>query len=61
MKQAYKKYNSFFGIRIKKKYDANYFLNNLKPILNDKKNLVNLNQYYLAQKVGLSSVLAQML
>ena len=47
MKQAYKKYNSFSGLRIKKKYDANDFLNNLKSNLSDKRNLLNLNQYYI--------------
>ena len=46
VKQVYKKYNSFAGLRIKKKYDVNVFLTILKQILNDKKNLVNLNQYY---------------
>ena len=45
MKQVYKKYNSFLGLRIKEKYDANDFLSNLKSNLSDKKNLVNLNQY----------------
>ena len=45
MKQVYKKYNSFSGLRIKKKYDANVFLNNLKSNLSDKRNLLNLNQY----------------
>ena len=45
MKQVYKKYNSFLGLRLKEKYNANDFLNNLKLILSDKKNLVNLNQY----------------
>ena len=44
-KQIYKKYNSFLGLRLKKKYDTNDFLNKLKLILSDKKNLVNLNQY----------------
>ena len=47
MKQIYKKYNSFFGLRLKKKYDANDFLNNLKSNLSDKRNLLNLNQYYI--------------
>ena len=41
MKQIYKKYNSFLGLRLKKKYDANDFLSNLKSNLNDKKNLIN--------------------
>ena len=39
MKQVYKKYNSFLGLRIKKKYDANDFLSNLKSNLNDKKKI----------------------
>ena len=47
MKQLYKKYNSFVGLRLKKKYNVDSFLNNLKTILNDKKNLVNLSQYYI--------------
>ena len=47
MKQVYKKYNSFVGLRLKKKYDKNDFLNNLKLILDDEKNLVNLDHYYL--------------
>ena len=40
MKQVYKKYNSFLGLRLKEKYNANDFLNNLKLILSDKKNLI---------------------
>ena len=47
MKHLYKKYNSFFGLRIKDKYDLNNFLNELKLILNDRKNLTNLSQYYI--------------
>jgi radical SAM protein with 4Fe4S-binding SPASM domain len=47
MKQLYKKHNSFVGLRLKKKYNADSFLNNLKTILDDKKNLVNLSQYYI--------------
>ena len=47
MKQLYKKHNSFVGLRLKKKYNASSFLNNLKIILDDKKNLVNLSQYYI--------------
>ena len=47
MKQVYKKYNSFVGLRLKEKYDKNDFLNNLKLILEDKKNLLNLDKYYL--------------
>ena len=31
MKQIYKKYNSFFGLRLKKKYDANQGLFHIKP------------------------------
>ena len=44
MKEIYKKYNSFIGLRLKEKYDLNEFLQNLKLILNDKKNIKNLNQ-----------------
>jgi len=47
VKQVYKKYNSFVGLRLKKKYDKNDFLNNLKLILDDEKNVVNLDHYYL--------------
>ncbi len=47
MKQLYKKYNSFVGIKLKEKYNENNFLDNLKLILNDKKNLLKLNQYDL--------------
>ena len=47
MEQVYKKYNSFLGLRIKKKYNANDFLDNLRLNLNDKKNSANLNQYYI--------------
>ena len=47
MKQVYKKYNSFVGLRLKKKYDKNDLLNNLKLILDDEKNVVNLDHYYL--------------
>jgi radical SAM protein with 4Fe4S-binding SPASM domain len=47
VKQVYKKYNSFVGLRLKKKYGKNDFLNNLKLILDDEKNLVNLDHYYL--------------
>jgi len=45
--KIYKKFNSFLGIRIKKKYNLNNFLDNLKIILNNKKNLVNLNNHHL--------------
>ena len=47
MKQVYKKYNSFVGLRLKQKYNKSDFLQNLKLILDDKKNLLNLSQYYL--------------
>ena len=47
MKYLYKKYNSFFGLRIKDKYDLKNFLDELKLILNDRKNLTNLSQYYI--------------
>jgi len=46
MKQTYTKFNSFIGLRIKKKYDLNTFLSNLKIIIDDKKNLKNFNKYY---------------
>ena len=35
MKQLYKKHNSFVGLRLKKKYNASSFLNNLKIILDE--------------------------
>ena len=44
MKEVYKKFNSFIGLRIKKKFDLKKFLNNLRLYLNDKKNLLNLNK-----------------
>ena len=47
MKQIYKKFNSFIGIRIRKEYDLKAFLNNLKLLLSDKKNLKNLNEEQL--------------
>lgn len=47
MNKVYKKFNSFLSIRIKNKYDLKKFLDDLKLILNDKKNLVNLNEYFL--------------
>ena len=34
VKQPYKKYNSFSGLRIKDKYGLNDFLKNIKLILN---------------------------
>ena len=43
----YKKYNSFVGIRIKNKYNLDNFLNSLKLILNDKKNLKNLSKDHI--------------
>jgi len=46
MKQTYTKFNSFIGLRIKKKYNLNTFLSNLKIIINNKKNSKNLNKYY---------------
>ena len=47
MKSVYKKYNSFFGIRIKNKYDLKIFLVNLKSVLNDKKNSLRVKKNYL--------------
>ena len=47
MKEKYKKYNSFVGLRLKKSYNSIDFLNNLKLILEEKKNLKNLSNYYL--------------
>ena len=44
MKSVYKKYNSFFGIRIKNKYDLKIFLVNLKSVLNDKKNSLRVKE-----------------
>ena len=44
MKQIYKKFNSFVGLRLKKEYDLKLFLKDLKLLLNDKKNLKNLNK-----------------
>ena len=46
MKQTYTKFNSFIGLRIKKKYNLNTFLSNLKIIINNKKNSKNFNKYY---------------
>ena len=43
MEEVYKKFNSFIGLRIKKKFDLNKFLDNLQLYLNDKKSLLNLN------------------
>ena len=44
MEKVYKKFNSFIGLRIKKKFDLNFFLDKLQSYLNDKKNLLNLNK-----------------
>ena len=46
-KNLYKKYNSFFGLRIKNKYNLDNFLKKLQTILNEKKNLENLSQYHI--------------
>ena len=48
MKQVYKKYNSFLGLRIRNKYDSNDFLNSLKLILSEQKNLENLDKNSLS-------------
>ena len=45
MKQLYKKYDSFVGFKLREKYDQNDFINNLKLILESKKNLEKLNKY----------------
>ena len=47
MKQLYKKHNSFIDLKIKRKSDINIFLNNLKKILEDKNNLLDLGNYYI--------------
>ena len=47
MKLVYKKYNSFFGIRIKNKYDLKIFLVDLKSVLDDKKNSLKIKKNYL--------------
>ena len=44
MKEIYKKFNSFAGLRIKKKFNLVNFLGSLKLNLNDRKNSINLNQ-----------------
>ena len=44
MKQVYKKFNSFVGLRIKNKFNIQNFLDNLQLHLNDKKNSLNLSQ-----------------
>ena len=46
MKKIYRKYNSFIGLKLKKKYDKSDFLNNLRLILSNDNNLVDLSQYY---------------
>jgi len=46
-KEIYKKYNSFFGLRIKDKFDKDTFLKDLKLILNNKKYLKKLDKNYL--------------
>jgi radical SAM protein with 4Fe4S-binding SPASM domain len=47
MKQLYKKHNSFLNLKVKKKSDIKIFLFNLKSILVDKKNLINLKKEHL--------------
>jgi radical SAM protein with 4Fe4S-binding SPASM domain len=47
VKQLYKKHNSFVGFKLKEKYDVDTFLESLKLILEDKKNLSILNKYDL--------------
>ena len=44
MEKVYRKFNSFIGIRVKKKFNLKNSLNNLKLHLNDKKGLLNLNK-----------------
>ena len=44
MKEIYKKFNSFVGLRIKNKFNIQNFLDNLQLHLNDKKNSLNLSQ-----------------
>ena len=44
MKEIYKKFNSFVGLRIKNKFNIQNFLDNLHLHLNDKKNSLNLSQ-----------------
>ena len=43
MQQLYKKHNSFINLKVKKSLDTKIFLNSLKVILDDKRNLINLN------------------
>jgi len=47
MKQLYKKYDSFVGFKLKEKYNQNDFISNIKLILENSKNLKNLNKYDL--------------
>ena len=47
MKKVYKKYNSFYGLRLKKQYSYDKFLKNLKIILNEKSNLLSLRQDHI--------------
>ena len=42
MKKIYQKFDSFIGIRTKKKYNLKDLLDKLKLLINDKKNLINL-------------------
>ena len=44
MNQIYIKYNSFFGLRIKSKFNLDNFLSGLKIVLNDRVNLENLSK-----------------
>ena len=44
MKKIYRKFNSFIGIRTKKKYHQKDFLDKLKLLINEKKNLINLTK-----------------
>ena len=44
MKEIYKKFNSFVGLRIKNKFNIQNILDNLQLHLNDKKNSLNLSQ-----------------
>ena len=44
MKEIYKKFNSFVGLRIRNKFNIQNVLDNLQLHLNDKKNSLNLSQ-----------------
>ena len=46
-KELYKKYDSFVGFKLKEKYNQNYFISNLKLVIENKKNLKKLNKYDL--------------